>query len=146
MGNPVQMTCLVLEGDTPLQISWTFQGLESSTRTQTGVTTMKVGTKSSLLLIDSADAEHSGNYTCSARNAAGVANYTAEIIVNGDLNWSILQRSFSNRISSFCMFRDLIFFCFFPEILHSVTPDHTIFIQPIWRRESSSGRARNVTV
>ena len=82
-GNPVQMQCLVFEGDTPLQITWAFHGADTSPKSQSGVSTMKLGQKSSVLIIDAVTSEHSGNYTCTARNHAGVANYTTEVVVNG---------------------------------------------------------------
>lgn len=81
------------QGDSPLKVSWTFHGPDSSTRTQSGVQVVKVGEKSSLLIIDSVTSEHSGNYTCSAKNAAGETNYTAEVVVNG----KILGKLFSDR-------------------------------------------------
>lgn len=83
-GNMGQLQCIVTEGDTPLQITWTFHGTtDTSTNSQSGVSTMKLGQKSSVLMIESVTSEHTGNYTCTARNAAGVANYTAELIVTG---------------------------------------------------------------
>lgn len=83
-GSPAQVQCFVIEGDTPIQISWTFQGDTMTSRSQSGVSTMKLGQKSSVLMIESVTSEHAGNYTCTARNAAGVTNYTAELVVNGD--------------------------------------------------------------
>ena len=82
-GNMAQVNCIVPEGDTPLQITWAFHGLDTSPKSQSGVSTMKLGQKSSVLMIDSVTSEHSGNYTCTARNSAGVNNYTAELIVTG---------------------------------------------------------------
>ena len=86
-GTSAQVQCFVSEGDTPLQITWAFHGTDMTTRTQSGVSTMKLGQKSSVLMIDSVTSEHAGNYTCTARNAAASANYTAELIVNG--LWSL---------------------------------------------------------
>ena len=82
-GEVAQLTCMVTTGDTPLQITWTFHGVDSSTRSQSDVSVIKIGTQGSLLMIQSATSDHSGNYTCTAKNAAGIANYTAELIVNG---------------------------------------------------------------
>lgn len=84
-GTSAQIQCFVSEGDAPVQLSWTFHGNDVATRSQSGVSTMKVGQKSSVLMIEAVTSEHTGNYTCTARNAAGVANYTAELIVNGSL-------------------------------------------------------------
>lgn len=82
-GAPAQVQCFVSEGDSPLQITWAFHGEDMTSRAQTGVSTMKLGQRGNLLMIDSVTPEHMGNYTCTARNNAGVANYTAELVVNG---------------------------------------------------------------
>jgi len=82
-GASIQVGCVVSFGDLPLTISWSFHGVESSKRTQTDITTMKLGTRGSVLMIESINLENSGLYTCTAKNAVGTANYTAELIVNG---------------------------------------------------------------
>ena len=48
-----------------------------------GVTTMKVGGRSSILSITSATHGHSGEYTCDATNAAGKQRYSASLTVHG---------------------------------------------------------------
>lgn len=48
-----------------------------------GISTTKLGDRSSVLTIANAMAAHSGNYTCVATNAAGSASYTAAVHVNG---------------------------------------------------------------
>lgn len=48
-----------------------------------GITTTKIGDSISVLLITSVTAGNSGNYTCTARNEAGVTNHTATLLVNG---------------------------------------------------------------
>ena len=85
-GALAQVQCVVTFGDLPVEITWTFHGSDATKRSQTGVSIMKVGSKSSLLIIESVSTENSGNYTCTAKNGAGVSNYTAELIVNGQLH------------------------------------------------------------
>jgi len=80
-GDNVQLTCHVSKGDRPLQLSWSFHGRELSSHM--GLTTAKIGDSISVLVIASVAAGHSGNYTCTARNPAGVANHTATLQVNG---------------------------------------------------------------
>jgi len=80
-GDNAQLTCHVSKGDRPLQISWSFHGRELSSHM--GLTTTKIGDSISVLVIASVTAGHSGNYTCTARNPAGVANHTATLQVNG---------------------------------------------------------------
>ncbi|CAG0912292.1 unnamed protein product [Notodromas monacha] len=79
-GKTASVQCLVSEGDLPLKITWAFHGREMSS--QMGITTMMVGPSMSLLMIQHVIAGHSGNYTCTARNLAGIANYTAGLLVN----------------------------------------------------------------
>nr|CAD7199658.1 unnamed protein product [Timema douglasi] len=79
-GQATQVTCLVSDGDAPLDISWSFQGTDLSS--QMGISTMKAGKKANLLLIDSANLGHKGNYTCTVKNAAGTVNYTASLHIH----------------------------------------------------------------
>ncbi|KAG8212797.1 hypothetical protein J437_LFUL019768, partial [Ladona fulva] len=76
-GDSVQLNCHVAKGDKPIHISWNFQGGELSSHM--GISTMKAGFRSSILMINSAMAAHSGNYTCTAENKAGVASYTTSL-------------------------------------------------------------------
>jgi len=80
-GDSVQLNCHVSKGDKPLKITWNFHGEELSSHM--GITTTKIGDRSSILTITSVMAAHSGNYTCMAQNAAGAASYTAMVHVNG---------------------------------------------------------------
>jgi hypothetical protein len=82
-GESVQLNCHVSKGDKPLKISWSFHGEELSSHM--GITTTKIGDRTSLLTIASAMAAHSGNYTCTAANAAGSTSYVAAIHVNGTI-------------------------------------------------------------
>lgn len=77
----MQLNCHVSKGDKPLKITWNFHGEELSSHM--GITTTKIGDRSSVLTITSVMAAHSGNYTCMAQNAAGTASYTAMVHVNG---------------------------------------------------------------
>lgn len=59
-----QLQFIVTYRDSPVQITWSFHGKDSTTRTQKGVSIMKVGERSSLRIIDSVDSEKNGIYTC----------------------------------------------------------------------------------
>jgi hypothetical protein len=48
-----------------------------------GIYVLKIGSKTSVLTIESVRAYHGGNYTCTATNAAGSSQYTAHLAVNG---------------------------------------------------------------
>lgn len=80
-GDNVQLMCHVSKGDVPLSIMWSFHGEELSSHL--GISTSRVGGRTSLLIIPSVMAAHSGNYTCSASNAAGSANFSTSVHVNG---------------------------------------------------------------
>lgn len=84
-GANVQISCVVSFGDLPLSITWSFHGVDSTKRRQADITTMKMGSRGSALIIESVNFEHNGFYTCSAKNGVGVANYTSELIVNGKM-------------------------------------------------------------
>lgn len=62
-GEMAQLQCIVSLGDAPIQITWSFHGKDSSTTKQTGVSTMKLGGRSSVLIIDSVSSLNVGTYT-----------------------------------------------------------------------------------
>lgn len=80
-GQTAQVTCTVSQGDTPIEIFWTFHG--SQEMSQLGISTSKFGAKTSVLLIDSANSFHRGEYTCTAKNPAGSDNYSTSLDVHG---------------------------------------------------------------
>lgn len=81
-GQAAQITCLVSEGDPPFELHWTFQN--QNIWNFPGVSTMKAGSKASMLLIESANERHSGNYTCSVHSRGGIANYTTSLKIHGN--------------------------------------------------------------
>ena len=82
-GMSATINCIVIEGDSPVDIRWNITA-QSHSSVQ-GIVITKVG-KSSVLQIDSVDATHTGNYTCTAINAAGMVQYSAQLTVVGTLN------------------------------------------------------------
>ena len=80
-GEFAQLVCIVSKGDQPLTLSWSLKGDEVSS--EPGLSTNTLGARTSMLTIDSVGYRHSGMYTCTAKNAAGVASQTAELKVNG---------------------------------------------------------------
>lgn len=80
-GDMSSLTCTVSKGDFPINISWTLNGKEVGVFG--GISTFRTNQRISQLSLDSASEEHSGNYTCVAKNAAGVATHTASLHVNG---------------------------------------------------------------
>ena len=65
----------------PISITWSLKG--DTVSSDPTLTTTMLGRQASMLVISSVDYQHSGVYTCRARNPAGVAMYSAELKVNG---------------------------------------------------------------
>lgn len=81
VGDSIQMNCHVSKGDQPVKISWTFN--EQNLTPHMSLSAQDFGEKTSILTISSAMETHSGNYTCTANNAAGTANHTVIVHVKG---------------------------------------------------------------
>jgi hypothetical protein len=80
-GDFATIQCAVIKGDSPVSVTWLFN--DSEAENLEGITVINSGARSKVLNIDSVRAEHSGKYTCVARNAAGKTNHTAVLRVNG---------------------------------------------------------------
>lgn len=80
-GQAAQVTCLVSQGDTPLEILWSFGNQVDLYRL--GISTIKAGSKGSMLLIETAGYQHRGNYTCTAKNSAGTTEFTTILNIHG---------------------------------------------------------------
>jgi hypothetical protein len=81
-GQFVQIVCIVTQGDEPLSIKWSLQGDTVSSEPE--LTTAALGTRTSMLTIQSVGYRHSGTYTCSASNKAGSMSQGVELKVNGE--------------------------------------------------------------
>lgn len=62
-----------------MEITW----LHNNKRVNDDVSVVKISKKVSTLTIESVQAQHSGTYTCMARNSAGYTSHSAELQVNG---------------------------------------------------------------
>lgn len=85
-GETVTATCTVLKGDHPIQIEWALNG-ESISHDYSDITIV-TNKRVSLLTIDAVTANHAGEYTCVATNAAGGTSYSASLAVNGTIRYS----------------------------------------------------------
>lgn len=81
LGDYFQLTCVVVHGDFPYNITWYFND-EPITYID-GVTILMNGKRSSSLNIDSVSAAHSGNYSCIGSNVAGRASITTTLSIRG---------------------------------------------------------------
>lgn len=80
---PATLQCTIAEGDQPLIITWYKNDKVISSDNNNNITIMKLNRHLSVLTIEEVTADHIGNYTCSAKNSAGLSNYTATLFVNG---------------------------------------------------------------
>lgn len=76
------ISCIISKGDLPIEIIWTHNSKPISPHD--GITITKTSKRLSQLTIDSVDASHAGNYTCNAKNKAGIISHTATLNVNGE--------------------------------------------------------------
>lgn len=80
-GEFAQLVCIVSKGDEPLTMTWALKGDDVSS--EPGLSTTTLGTRTSMLTIQSVGYRHSGTYTCIAKNRAGSISTSAELRVNG---------------------------------------------------------------
>lgn len=83
-GDPVSLTCSLHKGDLPVNLSWLHNNI--SIGYNDGIIISKVGTRTSVVTIDSVNDEHRGMYTCIAENKAGLARASTKLNVNGTSN------------------------------------------------------------
>lgn len=120
-GESVQLNCHVSKGDLPLTITWSFHGKELSSHQ--GITTMKIGERTSLLTISSATAGNSGEYWCHAANHAGVAVHSTTINVHGTLTISSARYNRLYRTLHACI-HNVIISAFW---INSITSHRTVW-------------------
>ena len=88
LDDSVTAVCSVTKGDLPLNIWWTLSdSIESQSEynisTNDGVVISKNGNKVSMLNIEAVKARHRGNYSCYAKNKAGISKHSAYLAING---------------------------------------------------------------
>ena len=76
-----QLVCTVLRGDPPFSFQWSLHG--DVVHTEPGLSTSQIGGRTSMLMINSVGHRHSGQYTCTVSNLAGVVSESTELKVNG---------------------------------------------------------------
>lgn len=100
-GDFAQLSCIVMSGDEPLAISWSFHG--DQVGQETGITTTNLGSRMSILVINSVGHRHQGKYTCKASNGAGTRTYTTELKVNGDCTMGVRAEGTGITFSRVCI-------------------------------------------
>ena len=74
--------CAVIKGDSPMDIDFIFDNKPIISGEQ-DVVISKSGKRAKQLTIESVGANHAGEYTCVASNAAGSTSRSAVLAVNG---------------------------------------------------------------
>lgn len=82
-GDYFTIQCSIVHGDMPLSIYWTFNGQPVEAGAGGEVMVAAMGTRSSVLTIESVRGQHAGHYTCFGTNAAGVSKHSVQLVVNG---------------------------------------------------------------
>ncbi|XP_020284786.1 Down syndrome cell adhesion molecule-like protein Dscam2 isoform X15 [Pseudomyrmex gracilis] len=85
-GDLVSVQCVVTKGDSPLEITWTFDGRPIQAY-HSDVIVSDSGKRVKQLTIESVAARHAGEYTCVASNAAGSVSHSATLDVNVPPRW-----------------------------------------------------------
>lgn len=77
--------CSVSKGDLPLKMWWTFNDHSDNYNltSNDGIIINRNSQKVSSLLIEAVKARHRGNYTCFAKNKAGMSSHSAYLAING---------------------------------------------------------------
>lgn len=83
-GDSTSLTCSINKGDLPIKIMWSHNN--ASVDSNPSISVIRVNKKISTLSIESVQAEHIGEYTCIAKNRAGVTHYSTFLHVNGILS------------------------------------------------------------
>lgn len=82
-GESASAQCTISGGDLPMEVKWTLNGMDIPSYLE--VSTSKIGKRINILSIESVKADHAGNFSCIASNRAGIAEFTAPLIVIGSL-------------------------------------------------------------
>ena len=81
-GDSVAVNCMVVKGDSPLEIRWYLNNVPISSENE-GIVVVKLSEKLSSLSINAIEPQHRGLYECRVKNKAGEASSNAELIING---------------------------------------------------------------
>ncbi|XP_053612843.1 cell adhesion molecule Dscam1 isoform X29 [Plodia interpunctella] len=85
LGDYFALQCIITHGDQPVRIEWTVDNRTANSIPGTRVSNMD--RRSSTITIESIDGSHAGTYNCTARNVAGIASHTTELVVKVPPRW-----------------------------------------------------------
>uniref|UniRef100_A0AAG5D198 Down syndrome cell adhesion molecule-like protein Dscam2 n=1 Tax=Anopheles atroparvus TaxID=41427 RepID=A0AAG5D198_ANOAO len=85
-GESTAVNCMVFKGDAPLEIRWYFNGKQLPTN-ENGIIIARMSERLSSLSIDPIGYFNRGTYECRAKNRAGEAVQSAELVINVPPRW-----------------------------------------------------------
>lgn len=80
-GEPASVQCTILGGDLPIHTEWLLNN--RSVNNLKDISIVQLGKRVSALTIDAVTGAHRGNYSCRAKNIAGMTVYSAMLHING---------------------------------------------------------------
>jgi len=102
-GMRTQIMCTASQGDRPFNITWRKDSQPLGHENDSDAPWINVSDYapfSSILTINTVTSSHSGNYTCVVTNKAGVAEYTAQLSVTGNVLYCTVNCTGSTVIVS----------------------------------------------
>ncbi|XP_053206702.1 cell adhesion molecule DSCAML1-like [Panonychus citri] len=84
IGGKTSFYCQSLSGSSPLHVTWFKDDKEIH---DSSFIRIKSNEDPSVLIIETIQSSHSGNYTCRMSNKLGYDSYTTELLVQGSPNW-----------------------------------------------------------
>lgn len=101
-GETTTISCLVAKGDLPLDMFWSLNAIPV-VQGHHSVSVMRLNARTSVLSVDSLDAQHRGVYKCMARNGAGQSEHHSALEVNGYVQFIKLYNFSSISLQLFCV-------------------------------------------
>lgn len=80
-GEPASVQCTILGGDLPMTVTWLLNN--QSVEQIHDISLSKIGKRINVLTIESVASHHAGQYSCRAKNTAGLSEHAAILSVNG---------------------------------------------------------------
>lgn len=82
-GDSTSLTCTLTKGDLPIELVWLHNN--RTLKPDGNIAILRMSKKISTLSFDSLQAEDIGEYTCLAKNKAGVSSFSTYLNVNGTI-------------------------------------------------------------
>lgn len=91
-GQLLTVPCAVIEGDAPISLQWLHNNEPIAPHHRVSV--VQIGDRSMILSITSVNADHIGEYSCVAKNDAGLHKISDSLNVNGTFLFCTIFEAF----------------------------------------------------